>query len=97
MADPEVVERIAARRAELDELEEQLSKQLDEVRAERDELAVAERVLHRMDEQLATERAAGSTPAAAQMPAASWPACLLWARVNASAPEYFMSEPWMGV
>ncbi|WP_405563097.1 transposase family protein [Streptomyces phaeochromogenes] len=48
---------ITARRAELDELEEQLAKQLAEVRAERDELAVAERVLERMSEQLADERA----------------------------------------
>ncbi|MFD4409148.1 hypothetical protein ACFVXW_09970 [Streptomyces sp. NPDC058251] len=42
--DPELLERITARRAELDELEEQVIKQLAEVRAERDELAVAERV-----------------------------------------------------
>ncbi|WP_432182585.1 hypothetical protein [Streptomyces sp. NBC_00063] len=48
MLDPELLERITARRAELDELEEQLDKQLAEVRAERDELAVAERVLERM-------------------------------------------------
>ncbi|WP_157881320.1 hypothetical protein [Streptomyces phaeochromogenes] len=52
MLDPELLERITARRAELDELEEQLAKQLAEVRAERDELAVAERVLERMSEQL---------------------------------------------
>ncbi|MFD3503469.1 hypothetical protein ACFWWT_49330 [Streptomyces sp. NPDC058676] len=32
MVDPEVHERITARRAELDELEEQLVKQLSEVR-----------------------------------------------------------------
>ncbi|WP_234357143.1 hypothetical protein [Streptomyces sp. NBRC 110028] len=57
MLDPELLERITARRAELDELEEQLVKQLSEVRAERDELAVAERVLERMSEQLADERA----------------------------------------
>jgi len=55
--DPELLERITARRAELDELEEQLAKQLADVRAERDELAVAERVLERMSEQLADERA----------------------------------------
>ncbi|MFD4548585.1 hypothetical protein ACFVXA_24385 [Streptomyces sp. NPDC058246] len=42
--DPGLLERITARRAELDELEEQLIKQLAEVRVERDELAVAERV-----------------------------------------------------
>ncbi|MFJ6699816.1 hypothetical protein ACIQM4_27630 [Streptomyces sp. NPDC091272] len=47
MLDPELLERITARRAELDELEDQLAKQLTEVRAERDELAVAERVLER--------------------------------------------------
>jgi hypothetical protein len=35
MVDPEVLERIAACRAELDDLEEQLAKQLAEVRAER--------------------------------------------------------------
>jgi len=57
MVDSEVLERIAARRAELDGLEEQLVKQLDQVRAERDELAVAERVLARMSEQIAGERA----------------------------------------
>jgi hypothetical protein len=52
MLDPELLERITARRAELDELEEQLA----EVRVERDELAVAERVLERMTGQLAEER-----------------------------------------
>ncbi|MFF5010269.1 hypothetical protein ACFY3G_46635 [Streptomyces phaeochromogenes] len=41
----ELLERITARRAELDELEEQLGKQLAEIRAEPDELAVAERAL----------------------------------------------------
>ncbi|MFD8008319.1 hypothetical protein [Streptomyces mirabilis] len=53
MLDPELLERITARRAELDELEGQLA----EVRAERDELAVAERVLERVSEQLADESA----------------------------------------
>nr|QIY76597.1 hypothetical protein HEP84_00645 [Streptomyces sp. RLB1-33] len=58
-----MLERITARRAELDELEEQLAKQLAEVRAERDELAAAERVLERVSEQLADERAsAGPMP-----------------------------------
>ncbi|WP_327301883.1 hypothetical protein [Streptomyces goshikiensis] len=57
MLDPELLERITARRAELDELEEQLATQLAEVRAERDELAVAERVLERMAGQLAEKRA----------------------------------------
>ncbi|MET9658908.1 hypothetical protein [Streptomyces sp. NPDC006510] len=62
MMDPEIQERIAARRAELDGLEEQLVKQLAEVRAERDELAVAERVWQRMSEQLADERAQAGSP-----------------------------------
>ncbi|MFG2661671.1 hypothetical protein [Streptomyces sp. NPDC048425] len=48
MTDPEVLERIAARRAELDGLEEQLAKQLSEVR--RNELAEAERVLQRIND-----------------------------------------------
>lgn len=60
MMDLEVLERIAARRAELDE--EQLVKQLSEVRAERDELAVAERVWQRMSEQLADERTEAGSP-----------------------------------
>ncbi|MFD4761840.1 hypothetical protein ACFWOJ_24110 [Streptomyces sp. NPDC058439] len=62
MMDPEVLERIAARRAELDGVEEQLVKQLSEVRAERDELAVAERVWQRMSEQLADERTEAGSP-----------------------------------
>ncbi|MET9410097.1 hypothetical protein ABZX90_30675 [Streptomyces sp. NPDC002935] len=60
MLDPELLERITARRAELDELEEQLAKQLAEVRDERDELAVAERVHERMSEQPADERASAA-------------------------------------
>ncbi|MER7568277.1 hypothetical protein ABTZ93_35760 [Streptomyces sp. NPDC097941] len=66
MLDPELLERITARRAELDELEEQLAKELAEVRAERDELAVAERVLERVSEQLADERAS-AMPAPGQV------------------------------
>ncbi|WP_405427228.1 hypothetical protein [Streptomyces erythrochromogenes] len=60
MLDPELLKRITARRAELDEVEEQLAKQLAEVRAERDELAVAERVFERMAGQLAEERASAA-------------------------------------
>ncbi|MFJ1649462.1 hypothetical protein [Streptomyces sp. NPDC088258] len=56
MLDPELLERITTCRAELDELEEQLATELEAVRAERDELAVAERVLERVSEQLAEER-----------------------------------------
>ncbi|MFJ8751461.1 hypothetical protein ACIREO_19325 [Streptomyces sp. NPDC102441] len=59
MLDPELLERITLRRAELDELEERLVKQLTEVRAERDERAVAERVLERMTGELAEKRASG--------------------------------------
>ncbi|GAA2557600.1 hypothetical protein GCM10010423_69110 [Streptomyces levis] len=62
--DPELLERITARRVGLDELEEQLAKQLAEVRAERDELAVAERVFERVSEQVADEGvSATSVPA----------------------------------
>lgn len=66
MVESEIAERIAARRAELDELEEQLVKQLDQVRDERDELAVAERVWRRMAERFAGERVAAA-PAAVQV------------------------------
>jgi hypothetical protein len=43
-----------------DELEEQLAKQLAQVRSERDELAVVERALERVSEQLADGRASAS-------------------------------------
>lgn len=66
MLDPELLERITVRRAELDELEGQLAKQLADVRAERDELAVAERVFDRMGQQLAHERASAA-PAPGQV------------------------------
>ncbi|MFD8751632.1 hypothetical protein ACFV0O_11735 [Kitasatospora sp. NPDC059577] len=51
MTDAVMLERIAARRADLDLLEEQLVKQLALVRVERDELVVAERVAQRIREQ----------------------------------------------
>ncbi|MEV5645970.1 hypothetical protein AB0L67_38640 [Streptomyces flaveolus] len=60
MVDPELLEWITARRAELDELEEQLAQQLAEVRAERDELAITERVLERVSGQLAEGRASAA-------------------------------------
>ncbi|MER7880665.1 hypothetical protein ABTY63_45190 [Streptomyces solisilvae] len=60
MLDPELLEWITARRAEPDELEGQLAKQLVEMRAERDELTVAERVLDRVSVQLADERASAA-------------------------------------
>ncbi|MDU8991951.1 hypothetical protein [Streptomyces mirabilis] len=53
------LEKIAGRRAELDELAESLAKQLTEVDAEREELTVAERVLRRLSEQEAEAEAAG--------------------------------------
>ena len=46
-----LVERIAARRVELDVLEEELVKRLADVPVERDELLVAERVVQRISEQ----------------------------------------------
>ncbi|WP_369354657.1 hypothetical protein [Streptomyces sp. cg2] len=49
------LEKIAARRAELDELAKALAKQLAEVDGEREELAVAERVLRRLYEQEAED------------------------------------------
>ncbi|MGW8362908.1 hypothetical protein ACWGK1_20325 [Streptomyces wedmorensis] len=66
MVESEIADRIAARRAELDEREDHLVKQLDQVRSERDELAVAERDWQRMAEQLAAETAAAA-PVAAQV------------------------------
>ncbi|MEU0664093.1 hypothetical protein [Streptomyces lavendulocolor] len=66
MLDPELLERITARRAELDDLEAQLTEQLAEVRSERDELAVVERVLERVSEEIAGERASAS-PAPGQV------------------------------
>ncbi len=50
-----MLDKIAARRAELDALAEQLARQLEEVRAEAEELAVAEKVLRRLEEQVAAE------------------------------------------
>ncbi|MGW1105913.1 hypothetical protein [Streptomyces sp. NPDC002540] len=50
-----MLERIAARRAELDELEEQPATGLAEVRGEQDELAFTERVVERVSEQLASD------------------------------------------
>ncbi|MCX4460921.1 hypothetical protein OG585_48880 (plasmid) [Streptomyces sp. NBC_01340] len=61
------LERITARRNELDVLAEQLAKQLQEVRAEREELVIAERVLNRLAEQ--DRAAAQATAAVAPTPA----------------------------
>ncbi|MEV6595187.1 hypothetical protein AB0N36_46000, partial [Streptomyces acidicola] len=63
------LERITARRNELDTLAEELAKQLAEVQAEREELVIAERVLHRLAEQdrAAQEAAAAVAPTAARV------------------------------
>jgi hypothetical protein len=54
---------ITARRAELDDLAEQLTKQLQEVQVERDELAIAERVLNRLAEQAQADAKAAESAA----------------------------------
>ncbi|MGJ3561849.1 hypothetical protein ACR6C2_40745 [Streptomyces sp. INA 01156] len=54
------LERITARRSELDTLAVELSKQLQEVQAEREDLLIAERVLNRLTEQ---DRAAAEATA----------------------------------
>ncbi|MFC9083346.1 hypothetical protein ACFTY7_41515 [Streptomyces sp. NPDC057062] len=57
---------ITDRRSELDALAEQLTKQLQEVQVERDELAIAERVLNRLAEQVQAD-AEAAAPGAAQV------------------------------
>ncbi|MEW2636562.1 hypothetical protein AB0903_34295 [Streptomyces sp. NPDC048389] len=63
------LERITARRSELDALAEDLGKRLGEVEAEREELVIAERVLHRLAEQdrAEVEAAARVAPVKAQV------------------------------
>ncbi|MBB6422047.1 hypothetical protein [Streptomyces sp. AK010] len=63
------LERITARRSELDVLAEELAKQLQEVQAEREELLVAERVLNRLAEQdrAEAESAVAASPAPARV------------------------------
>lgn len=57
------LERIIARRSELDALAEEPAKRLQEVQAEREELLVAERVLNRLAEaDRAEAEAAGAPP-----------------------------------
>src|SRR3954463_11854160 len=51
MTESVMLDLIAARRVELDLLEEELVKRLADVRVERDELVVAERVVQRISEQ----------------------------------------------
>ncbi|MFJ5064653.1 hypothetical protein ACIP96_35210 [Streptomyces nigra] len=57
---------IAARRSEVDALAEELTKQLQKVQVERDELAIAERVLNRLAEQVQAD-AEAVAPVAAQV------------------------------
>ncbi|MFC3232407.1 hypothetical protein [Streptomyces nitrosporeus] len=85
---PELVERITARRAELDELEEQLAKRLAEVRAERDELAVAEKVLERVSGQLAQERAEAAPAQVGGMPVVMIPHRAAGAEETALPADY---------
>ncbi|MGW0633889.1 hypothetical protein [Streptomyces sp. NPDC002758] len=63
------LERITARRSELDTLAEELAKQLQEVQAEREELVIAERVLNRLAEQdrAAADAARAVTPTPARV------------------------------
>ncbi|MFD7283420.1 hypothetical protein ACFV80_42150 [Streptomyces sp. NPDC059862] len=63
------LERITARRSELDTLAEELAKHLQEVQAEREELVIAERVLNRLAEQdrAAAEAAAAVAPTPARV------------------------------
>ncbi|MFD4578145.1 hypothetical protein ACFWNK_38420 [Streptomyces sp. NPDC058417] len=62
------LERITARRNELDALAEELAKRLQEIEAEREELGIAERVLRRLAEQDRAEtEAAGAAPMKAQV------------------------------
>jgi hypothetical protein len=60
------LERITACRSELDTLAEELTKRLDEVSAEREELVIAERVLNRLAEQDRAE-AEAAAPAVAKV------------------------------
>ncbi|GGL09344.1 hypothetical protein [Streptomyces flaveus] len=55
---------ITVRRSELDALAEELAKQLQEVQAERDELAIGERVLNRLAEQADADAGAAAAVSA---------------------------------
>jgi len=63
------LERITARRSELDALAEELAKRLGEVEAEREELGIAERVLLRLagQDRADTEVAGAAAPVKAQV------------------------------
>jgi hypothetical protein len=61
------LERITARRSQLDVLAEELGKRLGEVAAEREELVIAERVLLRLAEQDRAEAEAAALVAPAKV------------------------------
>jgi prefoldin subunit 5 len=63
------LERITARRSELDALAEELAKRLQEVEAEQEEPGIAERVLRRLagHDKADTEAAGAATPMKAQV------------------------------
>jgi len=86
MSDAVMLDRIAARRAELDLLEEQLVKQLDEVRSERDELVVAERVVQRISEQDVVEYLS-LAPAPVETQVGGRSALLIPVRAGAAGPD----------
>jgi hypothetical protein len=69
-----VLEKITARRAELDALADKLTEQLKQVNAEREELAVAERVLRHLHEQ---QQAAAAAPAPVSAQVAGRPVLLV--------------------
>ena len=86
-----MLERIAARRAELDLQEEQLVKQLAEVRFERDELLVAERVMQRISGQDVVEYLSlAPSPAEAQVGGRS--VLLIPVRAGGIGPEALPSD-----
>jgi hypothetical protein len=90
MTDAVMLERIAARRAELDAAEEQLVKQLAEVRVERDELVVAERVVQRISEQGFGEYLSLAPPPEAQVGGQS--VLLIPVRAGNAGPEVLPAD-----
>ncbi|WP_393063348.1 hypothetical protein [Streptomyces sp. LN549] len=62
-----MLDRIAARRAELDVVEEWLAKQLVDVRVERDEFEVAMRAMRRISEQIRRDVSPAGLPRGAKV------------------------------
>ncbi|CAM5272272.1 putative protein OS=Streptomyces aurantiogriseus OX=66870 GN=GCM10010251_86610 PE=4 SV=1 [Streptomyces aurantiogriseus] len=77
---------ITARRSELDALAEQLTKQLQEVEVERDELAIAERVLNRLAEQAHADAEAADSVAPVPVKVAGRAVLLIPHRTAATRP-----------